>query len=406
MGGYFVYNSETGRGYYMTDEEMAQGAGVIAAGVGALAIWGIIGMVLGLVLIAPFLTLGFLDDFVGTFVANNVQFFGGIGVVVTLLKFMRKTAYSKVVRIIFDSYILLSSLYLLLYVFRFDVLIYTIFRVMDTNLPPESDRAIIEIWGINNLIAATEGNWFYETINFLFDKYLDFAKWSINNLLTIDNSCLLVSANQINIIEVIKTLCLYLVLGGFAVLSNIILGLLFLLTAMVSVVLPYVLAIALMIVINKAIFRLHVITMITPEHKYIEKISICADELNTIISARKGYYSTGKITEVYQKAAAAGNPIGQALLAQCYLSGDGVRQDERKAFYWYKKAASGGSVEGQLMLSCLYCFGDEIKRNRFVAKLWLKVAQNNKNYNEYRNNEQIKNMVLSLQQKTRIADCL
>jgi tetratricopeptide (TPR) repeat protein len=56
----------------------------------------------------------------------------------------------------------------------------------------------------------------------------------------------------------------------------------------------------------------------------------------------------------YKKAAEQGDAEAQDWLGDCYLSGEGVAQDEAQAVKWYRKAAEQGNTEAQISLGGCY----------------------------------------------------
>ena len=57
--------------------------------------------------------------------------------------------------------------------------------------------------------------------------------------------------------------------------------------------------------------------------------------------------------QLFEKAAAAGNPSGAINLGRMYQFGLGVRQDYQHARQWYEKAATAGDKEAQDLLKSL-----------------------------------------------------
>ena len=89
-------------------------------------------------------------------------------------------------------------------------------------------------------------------------------------------------------------------------------------------------------------------------------------------------YEQGNYEEAaawFRKAAQWGDAEAQFRLAECYISGDGVRKSYADAAYWYLKAAERGYVEAQYIVSnqylCgLYLWEDRNEREKECAK-WL-----------------------------------
>jgi len=101
--------------------------------------------------------------------------------------------------------------------------------------------------------ALTEGNWFYETMVFLVDKFIDFVVWSFGNVIAIDNSCFTAAVSDIDIFGVLKTCVLYVGIGGFAVIGTLVYALVLLVIAIISVALPYFIAFVAVILVNTLI---------------------------------------------------------------------------------------------------------------------------------------------------------
>lgn len=68
--------------------------------------------------------------------------------------------------------------------------------------------------------------------------------------------------------------------------------------------------------------------------------------------------------------AAAGDVKKQVHLAMMYEDGDGVSQDERKAFYWFKKAAEQGDSLAQYEVGWHYAHGEGVEKNSQEAFRW------------------------------------
>ena len=208
MGGVFHYNPVTGYGYYMDDKEIAEAGGRVLLGIGAFVILYYIAFFVVLILISPFITLFLLDDFVETIIVNNSWLFIGIGVLLIAFKSSTKTYSVRIVRIFFDIYVIVSVLYLILYVLNFEVTVFSYVRIIDNYLPAEPDEELMSFLGIDNLIEITEGHWFYNFASSCINGFLELVKTTITKLIYIDNSCFSVPIAEINIFEVIKTLCL------------------------------------------------------------------------------------------------------------------------------------------------------------------------------------------------------
>lgn len=75
-----------------------------------------------------------------------------------------------------------------------------------------------------------------------------------------------------------------------------------------------------------------------------------------------------------QSRAQRDDSAAQRLLAQRYMSGDGVPRNVMQAARWYRKAAQSGDAEAQYVLSGLYLRGEGVPRDASVAVQWLRRA--------------------------------
>lgn len=69
-----------------------------------------------------------------------------------------------------------------------------------------------------------------------------------------------------------------------------------------------------------------------------------------------------------------GNAWGQSMLGTYYRTGQGVRQDHSKAFYWYQKSADQGYASGQFYVGYAYANGQGVRQDYNKALEWLKRA--------------------------------
>lgn len=409
MGGIIFHNRDTGLSYYMDDKEIAEGAGIMFLGLGALTVFYLILFIIALAIISPFITLFVLDDIVDTFIVNNALFFTCLGVVITTLKLLPRFTSVRLVRVLFDTYIIVAALYLVLYVLHFDIPVYSFFKIIDNHLPESADRALLDVIGIDKLSATLEGNWFYEIISGCAEKFLEYVKWSVQNVMGIDNTCFQAPAAEMDIFAVIKTLVLYLAIGGFGILSVLLLGVLMVVVFLIAVALPYVLALAAVVVCNKLIYRFHTAKIQNKKTKPINKelFAEISEEFDFLLRGTSGFASQKRTFELSQKFANEGNPYAQLLLAQCYLHGDGTLSSEEKAFYWYEKAAYQGVTKAQIMVAFSYFDGIGVKKNRRFAKAWLNVAFQNKEYiYRQKDKQDFMKKVAYIHKKTRLLDCL
>jgi TPR repeat protein len=70
------------------------------------------------------------------------------------------------------------------------------------------------------------------------------------------------------------------------------------------------------------------------------------------------------------KAAAAGNVMAQNQLASAYLRGQGVAQDDSKAFALYSQTAARGNAVGQMELGYLYLTGRGVPQDKYQSLQW------------------------------------
>jgi uncharacterized protein len=67
-------------------------------------------------------------------------------------------------------------------------------------------------------------------------------------------------------------------------------------------------------------------------------------------------------------------PGAQCVLAQAYLSGEGMPKDPAKALQWFRKAAEAGNTEGQRNLGHALAQGQGTPADVIEAYQWLSVA--------------------------------
>jgi len=76
----------------------------------------------------------------------------------------------------------------------------------------------------------------------------------------------------------------------------------------------------------------------------------------------------------FEKASNLGDPTGLFYLAQAYRKGNGVAQDNRKAFDLYKKGADNGDWEAAQAISHMYNSGEAGEQNKDLADEWFRKA--------------------------------
>jgi putative methionine-R-sulfoxide reductase with GAF domain len=83
--------------------------------------------------------------------------------------------------------------------------------------------------------------------------------------------------------------------------------------------------------------------------------------------------SLQQLTQLAEK----GDPSAQNLLGLRYVSGEGVKQDEREAVRWFTKAAEQGNTSAQSKLGSIYFRGRDIPQNVNQAYFWMVLARAN-----------------------------
>ena len=207
------------------------------------------------IVFAPVYTVPFLKPFVETIVFNNWLFFLILVIILVALKlFKYKTAKNFIVSFLYNLLIIVTVLYVSLYVFHFDTTIYSIIRVIKNHIGT-LDGTMIEVFNKTDYIKATDGNWLYSLQNNLVDKLLEFVKWSFGNVAQIDKSCFHAEASSINILQIIWTCLKFVGIGGFAVIGTILFGLFVLICGVVPAAIPWIVALFIVWITNKLIFE-------------------------------------------------------------------------------------------------------------------------------------------------------
>ena len=65
-----------------------------------------------------------------------------------------------------------------------------------------------------------------------------------------------------------------------------------------------------------------------------------------------------------------GDSQAQCDLAFAYITGEEVKQDYKKAFYWYEKAANSGLREAQFRIGMLYYYWDGVAQDINKSVMW------------------------------------
>ena len=81
-----------------------------------------------------------------------------------------------------------------------------------------------------------------------------------------------------------------------------------------------------------------------------------------------------KAFEWYRKAAGQGFAAAQRNLGNMYRNGNGVPQNDSKAVEWFREAAEQGYADAQVNLGYMYDNGKGVRQNDFKAVEWYRKA--------------------------------
>jgi TPR repeat protein len=76
----------------------------------------------------------------------------------------------------------------------------------------------------------------------------------------------------------------------------------------------------------------------------------------------------------WTKTCERGNLVGCFYLGLVHSTGDGVKQNKKKAKIFYKKSCDGGTIIGCNNLAYMYYIGDGVKKDLKKAKILFKKA--------------------------------
>ena len=216
---------------------------------------GIFAVVVTTILFTPYFATLYLDNFTGTVMANNWIFFLLVFALLVFLKvFKYKTSNNFFVRTLFKFSLVSAVVYVFLYVFKFDAVIYSIIGAMD-HYSTGSENVFVELAKNARFTEVTNGHWLYNILIAAIDKIIEFFKWSFGNVLAIDNSCFSATAETLDIFKIIYTFFSYIVLGGFSILGTLLFAALLLAGLGVGVYIPYSAGFGLTNLINKLIYK-------------------------------------------------------------------------------------------------------------------------------------------------------
>ena len=78
----------------------------------------------------------------------------------------------------------------------------------------------------------------------------------------------------------------------------------------------------------------------------------------------------------YRKAADSGNALAENNLADLYLRGEGVPQDDATAFRLFQQAAAQGQTSARIKLGYMYSAGRGTAKDPVTAYSWITAAAN------------------------------
>ena len=108
-------------------------------------------------------------------------------------------------------------------------------------------------------------------------------------------------------------------------------------------------------------------------------ISMSAQSADKLYDEGKKLYDAeqyDKAVPMLQAAAEKGHKKAQYRLGRCYDKGNGVKEDNKKAYEWYMKAAKQDYAKGMYQVGRCYLKGKGVAANEDEARKWLKRAIN------------------------------
>ncbi len=98
-----------------------------------------------------------------------------------------------------------------------------------------------------------------------------------------------------------------------------------------------------------------------------------------------------KAFEYFLQAADKGFPLAQYKVGVAYAYGEGVRQDYKSAANWYRKAAEQGYTIAQRNLATMYLNGNGIEKDKVQALAWYQIVAANGNAMDVRRRDMLEN---------------
>ena len=108
-------------------------------------------------------------------------------------------------------------------------------------------------------------------------------------------------------------------------------------------------------------------------------IAAGAQTAKALYDEGKAYYDAeqyDKAVPMLQAAAEKGHKKAQYRLGRCYDKGNGVKEDNKKAYEWYMKSAKQDYAKGMYQVGRCYLKGKGVAANEDEARKWLKRAIN------------------------------
>lgn len=95
---------------------------------------------------------------------------------------------------------------------------------------------------------------------------------------------------------------------------------------------------------------------VTPDPESVPR-SVRARQLFDDAQTKRQEGQAEEAATLFGRSAEMGDASAMVVLAEMYSSGDGVAEDETKAFGWFKRAAEAGNVSGMVGLAGMYLLG-------------------------------------------------
>lgn len=379
MSKFFYYDKNSGFGYELDEEKVAEGEAIIGEGVAVAVVWALRIWLALFLLASPFIILLLLGGVVQSIILHNLFLFITIGIVLFILKVITKTSTYPVVRILFNLYVTIFALYVVLNVFHLGEPMYAMVKLFCDN---HEGFFVVNVVGTENLEKISDTHWFYELTSGFMELLENFSMWVKERFAGIDDSCFNVPFAERSILQSLKAIVLYAIFSIIGIIGFLLgLVLLIIIAVVLPVLLPYALALIIMVLVNKAVFKMKTahIGLIRKGEKYEKAKLINHDELNSVLNPTQKM-SYHKRVQVFERVAIAGNPVAQVCYARCCSNGLGTSQDDKKAFHWYKQAALQGDTEAQIYLAKYYYNGTGTNRNHAFAKAWVILAMKDKEF--------------------------